>query len=183
MSDGMYGHRDMLSRANKKTAPRPSCKKEMTLDCPFRNPLQSRVISVLSYYLTSYGYLRFYWIRSAAFPQQSSSSSTTISFVAVITAQLLICEDPRSDSLPACCQVCRFALTETACLFRSFWRYPDFQIFSKILKLGCLSLAPSHGRSQIFNTEYFDQTLSFSCWGSYLYIGLTFPLSGYNLPH
>lgn len=43
-------------------------KKEMTLDCPFRNPLQSRVIPVLSYYLTSYGYLRFYWIRSAAFP-------------------------------------------------------------------------------------------------------------------
>ena len=40
----------------------------MTLDCPFRNPLQSRVIPVLSYYLTSYGYLHFYWIRSAASP-------------------------------------------------------------------------------------------------------------------
>ena len=31
----------------------------MTLDCPFCNPLQSRVISVRSCYLTSYGYLSF----------------------------------------------------------------------------------------------------------------------------
>ena len=38
----------------------------MTLDCPFRNPLQPRVISVRSYYLTSYGYLHFYWIRFTA---------------------------------------------------------------------------------------------------------------------
>ena len=29
----------------------------MTLDRPFRNPLRPRVTSVLSYYLTSYGYL------------------------------------------------------------------------------------------------------------------------------
>ena len=30
------------------------CTKEMTLDCPFRNPLQPRVISVRSCYLTSF---------------------------------------------------------------------------------------------------------------------------------
>lgn len=155
----------------------------MTLDCPFRNPLQSRVISVLSYYLTSYGYLRFYWIRSAASPQQSSSSSTTISFVAVITAQLLICEDPRSDSLPACCQVCRFALTETVCLFRSFWRYPDFQIFWKSWSLVVSPWLPLMADHRFLIQNIFDQTLSFSCRDFYLYIGLTFPLSGYNLPH
>ena len=33
----------------------------MTLDCLFRNPMQSRVISGGSCYLTSYGYLTFYW--------------------------------------------------------------------------------------------------------------------------
>ena len=67
----------------KRPCGRPT-KKEMTLDCPFRNPLQSRVISVLSYYLTSYGYLRFYWIRSAAIPKQSSSSSTTVFFLPLL---------------------------------------------------------------------------------------------------
>ena len=35
-------------------------KKEMTLDCPFCNPLQSRVISGAPCYLTSCGYLSFY---------------------------------------------------------------------------------------------------------------------------
>ena len=34
--------------------------KEMTLDCPFRNPLQPRVISGGSCYLTSIVYLSFY---------------------------------------------------------------------------------------------------------------------------
>lgn len=36
----------------------------MTLDCLFRNPMQSRVISGGSCYLTSYGYLTFYWFAS-----------------------------------------------------------------------------------------------------------------------
>ena len=45
----------------------------MTPDCPFCNPLQSRVTSVRSYYLTSYGYLRFYWIRLAASPLTRSA--------------------------------------------------------------------------------------------------------------
>ena len=59
----------------------------MTLDCPFRNPLQPRVISVHSYYLTSYGYLRFYWIRFAACSiQQLEFAHTTGSFVIITTS-------------------------------------------------------------------------------------------------
>ena len=49
----------------------------MTLDCTFRNLLQPRVISVHSYYLTSYGYLSFYWIatRHVLFLFRNISSS------------------------------------------------------------------------------------------------------------
>ena len=69
----------------KRPCGRPT-KKEMTLDCPFRNPLQSRVIPVLSYYITSYGYLRFYWIRSASFPPAILQLFRDHHFVAIITA-------------------------------------------------------------------------------------------------
>ena len=58
----------------------------MTLDCPFRNPLQSRVTSVRSYYLTSYGYLHFYWIRFTACSIQQLEYSHTTDFFAMITA-------------------------------------------------------------------------------------------------
>lgn len=49
------GGRGLHLRVKSKNGPAAvqTCKKEMTLDCPFRNPLQSRVIPVLSYYLTS----------------------------------------------------------------------------------------------------------------------------------
>lgn len=58
----------------------------MTLDCPFRNPLQSRVISVRSCYLTSYGYLHFYQIRfTACSIQQLEFSLTTGSFAVITT--------------------------------------------------------------------------------------------------
>ena len=58
---------------------------------------------------------------------------------------------PWSDSLP----VCLFGLPLCAdwnelSFAGLFWRYPDFQSFLRILKLRCLSLAPSHGRSQMF---------------------------------
>ena len=59
----------------------------MTLDCPFRNPLQPRVISVHSYYLTSYGYLHFYWIRfTACSIQQLEFTQTTGSFAVITTS-------------------------------------------------------------------------------------------------
>ena len=58
----------------------------MTLDCPFRNPLQSRVISVRSCYLTSYGYLHFYQIRfTACSIQQLEFSLATGSFAVITT--------------------------------------------------------------------------------------------------
>ena len=48
---------DIIDKANKDSE---TIKKEMTLDCPFCNPLQSRVISGAPCYLTSCGYLSFY---------------------------------------------------------------------------------------------------------------------------
>ena len=58
----------------------------MTLDCPFRNPLQPRVISVRSYYLTSYGYLHFYWIRFATCSIQQLEFALSTDSFAIITA-------------------------------------------------------------------------------------------------
>ena len=169
----------MLISGQKKNGPSAGRgQKEMTLDCPFRNPLQSRVIPVLSYYLTSYGYLRFYWIRSAASPSTILRFFYDHPFCCRYYGLTPHMWGPLVGS-PSCLPLGSAALR---CLRFSVLPGRDFGNPLILQVRWLFSLAPSQGR-RCFTTEYFDRTGNLSCWGAYLYIGLTLPCSGYNLPH
>ena len=76
--------------------------------------------------------------------QQSSSSSTAILLAAVLTAELLICEALGRIAFLLAVRAGLCAVAES----RAFWSSGDACFLLRILKLACLSLAPSHGRCE-----------------------------------
>lgn len=145
----------------------------MTLDCPFCNPLQPRVISVRSYYLTSYGYLRFYWIRSAALPlRHPLSSSTTISSLPLLRRNSSYVRPLGRIPFVLPSGFCRFALTETTALAK-----PGFFLSLELLPTSRFTT----GRSFCILRSW-PRLLVSAAGDVYLYIGLILPCSGYTLP-
>ena len=151
----------------------------MTPDCPFCNPLQSRVISVRFYYLTSYGYLRFIWIRSAARPSSNPPVLLRPSFFLPLLR-------PNSSyvrplvGFPSCLPYgLGFALTENRLHAGRLRDIRPSESWSGVLSW--LPLTTDSCTHMIYAWPCI--VFGFSRWGSYLYIGLTLPCSGYNLPH
>ena len=116
--------------------------KEMTLDCPFRNPLQPRVISGGSCYLTSIVYLSFYRFARPRFLLFSSLRNTVAQPVSFCTQRF-----GAPSYMRHCLLERSFSLAEMLFL----WQRVGFRCRARA-SLGCCSFA-DHCRHGLHRLE------------------------------